>query len=206
MIGWYRAFCPPTKVFFLWRYSMKLYLICGKARQGKDTFAMYMKKYYEEMGQKVAILQLATPLKTLVKNHFGWDGSEETKPRELLQQLGTDIICNKLKKSDYFLERTLEDANIISHFFDVIIIADVRLPYEIEYIRKNVSDPVVIHIERKNTVSELTEDEKKHLTEIALDGYDDYDYKIMNTTFEKLEEDAKNIIRNEEKKDEKNDK
>ena len=92
---------------------MKLYFICGKARHGKDTLALYMKNYYEMMGKKVTILQIAAPLKTLIRNHFGWDGKEETKPRELLQHLGTDIIRIKMKKDDHFLARTIEDAYIL---------------------------------------------------------------------------------------------
>lgn len=185
---------------------MKLYLICGKARQGKDTLASYMKKYYEDMGKKATIIQLSTPLKTLVKNHFGWDGSEENKPRELLQQLGTDIIRQKLGKNDYFLQRTIEDANILSHFFDIIIISDGRLPYEIEYTREKIENACIIHIERKEEQDELSINQKKHLTETALDNYTAYDYQVINTTFEELENSAKNIIRKEELKDEKNDK
>lgn len=185
---------------------MKLYLICGRARQGKDTLAIYMKNYYEQMGKKATIMQLATPLKTLTRNHFGWDGSEETKPRELLQQLGTDIIRQKLGKTDYFLQRTMEDADILSHFFDVVIISDVRLPYEIEYTKKENKNACIIHIERIEEQNELSKTQKNHLTETALDNYDVYDYKVINTTLEELEESAKNIIRKEELKDEKNDK
>ncbi len=186
---------------------MKLYLICGKARHGKDTLALYMKKYYNEMGKKVTILQLAAPLKSLVRNHFGWDGSDENKPRELLQRLGTDIIRKEMKKDTYFVERTVEDATILSHFFDVIIISDVRFPIEITYTKEKIKEAVVIHINRPNFESEeLSDSEKKHLSEVALDHFHNYDYEVTNTTFESLEEQAKEIIRKEEVKDEKNDK
>ena len=31
----------------------KIYLICGRARHGKDTIAGFLKKFYEEDGKKV---------------------------------------------------------------------------------------------------------------------------------------------------------
>lgn len=186
---------------------MKLYLICGKARHGKDTLAGYMKSYYVAMGKKVTILQLAAPLKSLIRNHFGWDGKEETKPRELMQHLGTDIIRQKLSKPDYFIRRTIEDAEILSNFFDVIIISDGRFINEITAIRNAFSNATVIQIYRPTLEqTTLSISEQEHISENALDGFDDYDYKVINTTFESLEEQAKNIIRNEEVKDEKNDK
>ena len=36
-----------------------------------------MEKHYEDIGKKVTIIQLSTPLKQLIKNHFNWDGKDE---------------------------------------------------------------------------------------------------------------------------------
>ena len=185
---------------------MKVYLICGKSRHGKDTLATYMKNYYSDMGMKPTILQISAPMKELIRNHFGWDGKEETKPRELLQLLGTDIIRKKMGKDLYFISRTVEDATILGNFFDVIIISDGRFPIEIKYLKEHIPKSVIIHIERPGYESELTDNQKKHLSETALDQYHDYDYEVVNTTLDLLEEEAKEIIRKEEVKDEKNDK
>lgn len=57
-----------------------------------------------------------------------WDGSEESKPRKLLQELGTDVIRNKLNKAEMFIERQLDDIEIYSYFYDAIIVPDIRLP------------------------------------------------------------------------------
>ena len=38
------------------------------------------------------------PLKEYLKDYFGWDGSEETKPREALQQMGTELIREEMHK------------------------------------------------------------------------------------------------------------
>lgn len=185
---------------------MKVYLICGKARHGKDSLANDMKDYYETMGKKVTILQLSAPLKMLIHNHFGWDEQEETKPRELMQRLGTDIIRKQLNKPKYFINRTIEDIEILSCFFEVIIVSDVRFPEEILEIRKAYPSTKAIHITRPALESELTKTEQKHITETALDTYHDYDYEVINTTLEQLVDEAKTIIRKEEVNDEKNDK
>ena len=66
---------------------MKVYLISGPARNGKDTIGDFLEKEYKEMGYKVCRTQIAKYLKMYIKDYFGWDGSEETKPRELLQNL-----------------------------------------------------------------------------------------------------------------------
>ena len=37
-----------------------------------------------------------------------------------------------------------------------------------------------ISVERPNFNNNLNNTEKKHITEVALDNYDDYDYKLVN--------------------------
>ena len=79
-----------------------IYVIAGKARRGKTTSALLMKEEYEKRGKKVAITSYGKHIKDYVKNYFGWDGNEKTKPRELLQSIGTDLIRGKLKKYEFF--------------------------------------------------------------------------------------------------------
>ncbi len=180
---------------------MKLYLIGGKARQGKDTLGQYLKQEYEKLGKKVCIMQVSSYIKHLIKDYFGWDGSEETKPRELLQKLGTDIIRVEMNKPLYMINRLIEDMEILSRFFDVIIVTDIRFALEYQEICK-VYPAVKIHITRVES-NELTANEKKHATETGLDNYHNYDYDIVNDkTLEELEEKAKDIVRKEVDEDE----
>lgn len=179
---------------------MKVYLICGKARHGKDTTANFMKEYYESLGKKPCIMHIGNYIKHFAKDYFGWDGKEETKPRELLQELGTGIIREKMNKPFFFTTRLLEDIEVLENFYDCILIADVRLPLEIEEIKKKYQDSTVIRVNRVDFESELTSKQSKHVTEIALDEYQNYDYILENTTLEALEEQAKNVIRKEESK------
>ena len=45
------------------------------------------------------------------KRISNWDGREETKPRELLQNLGIELVRNKINPR-LFISRTLEDIEV----------------------------------------------------------------------------------------------
>ena len=92
----------------------KIYLLSGKARNGKDTTAEFLKKFYEADGKKVIYSRAGKYIKFYASEMTGWDGKEETKPRQLLQELGTDVIRNKLNKADMLIERQLDDIEIYS--------------------------------------------------------------------------------------------
>ena len=165
---------------------MKVFLISGKARHGKDTTGNFLQEAYEQKGYKVCRSQIAKYLKVYVKDYFGWDGTEESKPRKLLQELGTDIIREKLNKPKFFIDRTIEDIEILSNFFDVMIITDIRLPIEITSIKEKIEDVISINVERLDFESPLSKSEQKHKIENAMNEFKEYDYEILNDTLDKL--------------------
>ena len=175
----------------------KIYLISGKARHGKDTIANLLKKYYEEDGKKVIFSRAGKYIRFYAMEMTGWDGSEESKPRDLLQELGTEVIRNKLNKAEMFIERQLDDIEIYSYFYDVIIVSDIRLPREIDSVREKFDNVVVINVNRINFESSLSNNQQKHITETTMDNYNNYDYVIVNDTIEKLEEDIYNLYKEE---------
>ncbi len=176
-----------------------IYLVCGKAKHGKDTFSNYLKGIYEKHNEKAIITQYSKYIKYYAREMTGWDLSEETKPRDLLQKLGTDVIRMELKKEEMFINRMIDDIEIFSMFYNAIIISDVRFEKEILHITRKFNNAVVIHIDRINFDNGLTEEQKKHPTETGLDNFSDYDYKIKNTTLEKLKKDALKIYNKESK-------
>ena len=173
---------------------MEVILIAGKGRHGKDTTGNIIEAYLKEKGFKVARAQISRPLKEYARYYFGWDGREETKPRDLLQQLGTEVIREKLGKEDFFVNRTIEDIEVLSYFFDFLIITDIRLIIEIEKISK-VTKSLKLKIVRKDFDNGFSEEQKHHRTEVELDNYDNFDYIIENTTLDKLKEDTIKIIK-----------
>ena len=156
-----------------------IYLISGKARHGKDTTADMIKNYYEKDNKKVITLQYSSYIKEYAKKISNWDGREETKPRELLQQLGTEVIRRNID-SLFFVDAIIKDIKVYSYFFDVIIVSDIRTPEEIDYPKNTFENSYSINVRRTNFEDGLTEEQRKHYTEIALDNYDKFDYIIMN--------------------------
>ncbi|HIT21845.1 MAG TPA: hypothetical protein IAB56_02580 [Candidatus Scybalousia intestinigallinarum] len=184
---------------------MKVFLVSGRARHGKDTMSRMIAEKYEQMGKKVCFIQLMRPLKEYLKDYFGWDGSEETKPREALQQMGTELIREEMHKPFFFIDRLTEDIEILSHFFDVFMVTDVRLPLEIEELKKRFPGAVSINITREGYENDLSFEEKQHYTEVALIGYHAFDYEVLNTSLEDLKRQVERIVDCEGKKDENND-
>lgn len=183
---------------------MKIYLISGRACNGKDTMSKIIKNEYDLLDKKVCFIQLMRPLKWLLKDYFDWDGSEETKPREQLQKMGTELIREKLNMPTYFIDRLIENILILRDYYDVFLVTDVRLPIEIELIKKCFCNTVSINIIRDNFESDLTTKQKVHYTETALDDYSEFDYVIINRTLEELKASVKKIV-SEVENNEKND-
>lgn len=168
----------------------KIIILSGQAQSGKNETANIIKEYYENKNKKTVILAYAKYLKDYAKEIINWDLKEETKPRELLQQLGVELIKNQIDEN-MLINRIKEDIKVYEYFFDVIIISDARFESEIEEIRNK--NTTVIKIEGKE--NNLTQDQKKHITETALNNYNNYDYIIENKkTKKELKEQIEKIM------------
>lgn len=146
---------------------MKVILISGKAGHGKDTLAGYMKNYLESRGQKVLIIHYGDLLKYICKSLFGWDGKKDDRGRTLLQYVGTDVI--RKQKPDYWVQFVADMLSFFPDVWDFVIIPDVRFPNEIEGLAG--FNPYVIRIVRPG-FNMLTEEQQKHASETALDGFE----------------------------------
>lgn len=160
----------------------KIFIISGKAKSGKNKISKIIEKSYSN--KKSITISFGHYIKDYAKRVSDWDGNEETKPRELLQQLGIELVRNKINKR-LFIDRILEDIEIFSYFYDIIIISDARLVDEITILKESYPASTSIRVVRNNYQNNLTEEQKKHLTETDLDEFTDFDYIIEND--EKLE-------------------
>lgn len=172
---------------------MKLYLICGKARAGKDTFAKLIKQEEEKNNNKVCILKLTAPLYSWAEDYFDYDKEKEEKPRELLQTLGYDILQLKLKKKDFLLDYLITTIEVLDNYYDVGLITDGRLVHEIEVLKEKYPNIKTILLTNKKD-NKLTNKEKNHQTEIDLDDYKDFDYIVENKDMESLKLEALKIV------------
>ena len=175
--------------------------ICGKARSGKSQVGKYIYDEYKKDNYNVVFSPYTKYLKMYISEITGWDMSDKDKPRDLLQQLSSDLIKGKLNNNNFFINRQLEDIDIYSYFFDIIIIPDVRFPKEIEILKDKYNKVISIGVIRENYNSELTDSQKHDITEVSLDNYDKFDYCIYNDNTKKLYSDTLEIVNKLRKKD-----
>ena len=177
---------------------MKIFVIGGKAKSGKNTFGEYLREHLKDYGYKPCVMHITEPLYSYARNYFDWNGNDQDKPREFLQRMGIEIIQEKLGKKDFLLNRLYEDIEVLENFFDVFIITDARLIHEFESIRKKYSEVVTIKLERHDYDDELKDEEKNHITEKEIASYDEFDYIIENRGLKDLNNSALEVVRNEE--------
>lgn len=172
-----------------------IYIICGKARTGKDTLCDFIMEELKKQNKKCAELKLSKYIKGYAIDFFGWNGSEETKPRDFLNVI-VDRIRNDLNLKFFMANRLCEDAKVLSYFFDSFIISDARFKNEVNFIKNSFKNAKVIHLVRSGDYEDgLTEEQRKHVTEIDLDDFNEYDYTIDNNgTLEDLREKAIKLI------------
>ena len=156
-----------------------IYVLSGKAKSGKNTLANIIEKHYQD--KKCIQLSFAHYLKEYVKNITDWNGEEESKPRDLLQSMGIDLL--KKINNNLLIDRLCDDIRVYSYFFDVIIVTDARLIEEVETLKNNF-DCVTIRV-ISNLDNGLTEEQKNHITETNLDNYSKFDFIIKNNDLEK---------------------
>ena len=152
---------------------MRVFLIAGKAGCGKNEVANIIKSKLDN----TVITGFSKYIKLFALELTNWDGNDNNKPREFLQTMGDKLrACRK----DYLTKRIYEDIEIYKNEgISNIVISDVRLIDEIEYFKnKNDLDVITIRVNCDNSKRCLSDEEKKHITEIELDNYNGFDYII----------------------------
>lgn len=152
----------------------KIYILSGKARCGKDTVADIIEEYFKD--KKVIKLSYSYYLKDYLKRMNMYD--ETNKPRSLMQDFGQNL----LRKIDpnFLIDRLLEDIEVFSYFYDIIIITDARMKDEIIIPKKRYNNVKTIRVVRNNYDNGLTEEEKNDITETNLDDFKEFDEIIEN--------------------------
>lgn len=178
---------------------MKIFVISGQARTGKSTLGNYLRDELKEYGYKPCVMHLTEPLYGYARNYFNWDENTGEKPREFLQKMGIEIIKEKLHKNFFLIDRTCEDIEILSNFFDVFIITDARLIMEFNELKKRFDDVVTIKLVREEEYDDgLSDEERTHITETEMNSYNNFDYTVYNTGFDDMKKQVESIIKNEE--------
>lgn len=155
--------------------------VSGKAQAGKDTICNIIRcldsnwekhAFADKLKQVLAII-LNVNVKAFEDNIFKMSNSEIVKPeggyytnRELLQRFGTEVgrsISPTLWVDALFTGYSGDD-----HW----IIPDVRFPSEAEAIKDRGG--IIIRVDRETSSNDT------HPSEVALDNYGGFDYRIDN--------------------------
>jgi len=146
---------------------MKVILISGHARNGKDTVAGMIEDSIKERGGRVLITHYADLLKYICKAFFGWDGKKDENGRHLLQYVGTDVI--RKQNPDFWLDFVVSVLKFFDGHWDYVIIPDTRFKNEVYGIINAGFDATHVRVVRDNVSDGLTEEQRNHQSEIDLD-------------------------------------
>lgn len=146
---------------------MKVICIAGKAGSGKDTVGQMLSDAYRGAGYSVLVAHFADLVKYVCKTFFNWDGEKDEYGRGLLQMVGTDIV--RAKDPNYWANFIRDVLTFFPELYDYVIIPDCRFPNELEVMRGD-NLALLLRVTRPGHASTLTDEQKNHQSEVALDG------------------------------------
>jgi len=108
---------------------MKVIILTGKSRVGKDTFARRIKDVEEQKGNKVFIMGYADALKYICERNFGFRGTKDIEDRKILQETG-DLFRDATPS--FFVDMVNFSIDTCYKLgYDYFIITDARFDNEI---------------------------------------------------------------------------
>ena len=127
--------------------------------------------------------------------YYGWNGEKDEKGRELLQKLGTDL--GRTNNPNVWVNCVKEIVKALQTEYDFVLIPDVRFPNEMDWIDIPFFT-FTIRVNRQNEdgtpyINHLTEEQKQHPSEIALDNYR-FNYEIYNQNINDINAAAQIIL------------
>lgn len=171
-------------------------LISGKAEHGKDTFAdSFIKEAQDRLGYRCLRIKYGDILKYICKEYFGWNGTKDVENRHILQYVGTDL--GRTNNPDVWVNCVKEIVKALQTECDFVLIPDCRFPNELDW-----SDTpfftFTIRINRQNEdgtpyINHLTEKQKLHPSETALDGYK-FNYEVQAANLDNVDAAAQAIL------------
>lgn len=151
---------------------MKVILISGKARSGKGVSANIIQEQLEQRDKKVFQIAYADYLKELTTRLTGWNSVKDTYGRSLIQQLGTNIVRDKLQMKDLWINHVINEIKIAEQLgYTHTLITDCRFKNEIYIPKATFEDCITVRIERIGYVSELSYEQQTHQSETELDNF-----------------------------------
>lgn len=132
---------------FLRTRKTNLVLFGGRMYSGKTVSSLFVYHKLSVYGLPMIKTSLATPIKKMAVEQFGWDGVKDEKGRRLLQVLGTDAgrAYNENIWVDKLLDKVTSDLEPPSFVF----VDDWRFPNERDFFLDNpMFDVTTVYLRR----------------------------------------------------------
>lgn len=146
---------------------MNVVCISGKARHGKDTVAAMLASELRKLGYRVLIAHYGDLVKYICRTFFGWNGEKDEYGRYIMQYVGTDLV--RQKRPTFWTDFMMSVLSMFHDKWDYVLLPDCRFPNELTCVADQGFPMVHLRIRRWNFSSPLTETQKKHPSETALD-------------------------------------
>ena len=146
----------------------------SKARHGKDSSCLILKNKLESQGKKVMILAYANYLKYIHTTYFNGSYEKNEVNRTAWQKLGQMV---RDIDENYWVDTIIDFVKVLCKDYDYVLISDSRHPNEIRRWADKGYNYIAVHIERLNFENDLTELQRSHISENALDNFN-FDYYI----------------------------
>ena len=170
-------------------------LVAGKAQHGKDSFSKFFKDQFKNhpySQRKVLHIAYGDYLKYVCGKYFDWNGDKDKKGRTLLQYIGTDVA--RTNNDGIWVNVVVELVKGLGSLYDFVVISDVRFPNEVTRWQDEGYDVISVLVEREGFESELTDEQKNHISETALDDFI-FDWCITSTDLRDLEGNVEVFVR-----------
>lgn len=161
---------------------MKVILICGQARSGKNQLADYLKHYLDLDSKGVTFNRTlirgnAQSVKDIAHSKYNWNGIKDQKGRQLLIDItneGYDQDIHYWEK-ETFLE-AISYSTFVNPRCEYLIIPDWRYAQTLDYFDKVADEVTTIRITRPNLA------EGTHSTHSSENDFKEFevDYEVVN--------------------------
>ena len=159
----------------------------------KQLLQKILKAKLEEQNQRVLLINYGDFIKFIAKEYYGWNGEKDESGRALLQRIGTELGRDKVGVN-IWVDMTINTVQLSFNEYDYAIVADCRFPNEYDRWTEKNFEILKVNMLRPNHENKLTEEQRLHASEIALDDYG-FDYIIECEKCRTTKESAEVLIK-----------
>ena len=154
---------------------MRIMIFSGKARHGKDAAAEFALQVLGRNGKRAVQIAYSDYISFIATKYFGWNGERDEAGRTLLQDIGKSF---REKDAEFWVRSIADFLRVTDEKFDYALLTGARYPNDLSYFVERF-DVVTVRVDRPDFDNGLTDEQKAHISETALDDYP-FTHRISN--------------------------